>query len=164
MRNHLITGTRLAPAVFALALAGGLLGAASGPASAAPTPRPVAVHAPAAGAGANGHCDFQRGTTSNLKQSPQGPAPVGGTIWTKPGNTTCHDLNLSFVSATDRYEGWLQNSHTGRWGPCSRGFVRIRAGHQSTTHPPVLCTNVLARTHMAVVAASGVHRKVTVED
>jgi hypothetical protein len=109
-------------------------------------------------------CKFTNGKTSNLKLSPLGPAPVGGTVFTFPSGTSCKDLNLSFVSATDGYEGWLQNSHTGAWSHCKAGFVHIKAGHQSTTNPPVLCTGVLAGTKMAVVQESNTQRSITVED
>jgi hypothetical protein len=108
-------------------------------------------------------CQFTNGTTSNLAVGPNGVHPTGGTIFTKPSNTACHDLNLSFVSATDSYEGWLLGGN-GRWTACSAQFVHINAGHQSTTNPPVLCTNVLAGTQMAVVQESSTRRSITVED
>jgi hypothetical protein len=109
-------------------------------------------------------CDFTNGTTSNLRLSAKGPAPTEGTVFTMPSGTTCYDLNLSYVSATDGYEGWLQDSHTGVWFHCSRGFVRITAGHHSVTNPPYLCTDVLPGTKMAVVQESSTRRSITVED
>src|SRR5262249_29692623 len=102
-------------------------------------------------------------TTSNLSLSGSGVHPVQGTIFTKPSATSCHDLNLSFVSATDSYAGWLERSN-GTWFSCAAGFVHINAGHQSTTNPPVLCTNVAAGTNMAVVQESNPRRSITVED
>jgi hypothetical protein len=109
-------------------------------------------------------CVFTNGTTSNLRTSANGPEPTGGTVFTFPSGTSCADLNLSFVSATDGYEGWLQNVQTGVWTHCARGFVRITAGQKSRTNPPVLCTDVLPGTPMAVVQESATRRTITVED
>lgn len=107
-------------------------------------------------------CVFTNGTTSNLALGASGIHPVGGTIVVKP-SSSCHDLNLSYVSATDRYAGFLERSN-GTWFECSRGFVSISAGHHSTTDPPVLCSDVLTGTHMAVVQASNTRRSITIED
>ena len=71
----------------------------------------------------------------------------------------CHDLNITKVSATDSYEGWLLNSHTGVWSHCSKGFVRIPAGNAAV----VLCSSVKATTQMAVVQESGTRRTITAE-
>jgi hypothetical protein len=110
-------------------------------------------------------CDFTPNfKTSHLKESAQGPAPTGGTIGKFPSGTSCKDLNLSYVSATDGYQGWLENSHTGHWAACAAGYVHIKGGSQSTTNPPVLCTDVLPGTLFAVVQQSSTQRTVTVED
>jgi hypothetical protein len=109
-------------------------------------------------------CDFPTGKTSNLKLGANGVTPTGGTTWTKPSGTSCADLNVSKVSATDSYEGWLQTSSTGKWAACSKGFVKINSGQQSTTNPPVLCTGVKAGTVMAVVQESATQRSITIED
>jgi hypothetical protein len=143
----------LAPALLigAFALGGSAQAAVQAPA--APSAKALAAA-----------CDFTSGTTSNLRTTANGPAPTGGTVFTFPSGTTCLDLNLSFVSATDSYEGWLENVSTGVWSHCARGFVHITAGQKSTTNPPVLCTDVLPGTPMAVVQESATQRTVTVED
>lgn len=109
-------------------------------------------------------CDFTPGTTSNLRITANGPEPTQGSWFTMPSGTSCYDLNLSYVSATDGYEGWLFNSHTGKWSHCALGFVHITAGHHSITDPPYLCTDVKAGTRMAVVQESNTRRSITVED
>jgi hypothetical protein len=129
----------------------------------------AATHAAAAPAAAAAlrPCTFTNGTTSNLKLGHNGVVPVDGTYFTMPkdpAGTRCRDLNLSYVSATDHYEGWLLNSHTDRWAHCNAGFVKITKGHHSTSNPPVLCTDVLGGTVMAVVQQSNTRRSITVED
>jgi hypothetical protein len=123
-----------------------------------------AAAAPGASATAHSGCKFQNGKTSVLALTHNGVVPQDGTIFKMPGDTSCHDLNLSYVSATDHYAGWLFHSKQDRWLPCSKGFVRITKGHHSTSHPPVLCTGVKAGTLMAVVTESGKKRNITVED
>ena len=113
-------------------------------------------------------CDFPFGHTSHLAVGPQGVHPVGGTIWTKPGNTTCDDLNVHWVKATDYYSGWLERSN-GTWFQCqdtSSGtpWVKIDQGSHSKTNPPYLCTNVAPGTHMAVVQRSSTQRNIVIED
>lgn len=165
----------LAPAfvIGALALSGPAQAASHVPAraSTAATQAITAVQVPSSRATTrspkvrpDAGCDFTNGTPSNLRLSAKGPAPTAGTVFTMPSGTTCSDLNLSYVSATDGYEGWLQNSHTGVWFHCSRGFVHITAGHHSVTNPPYLCTDVLPGTKMAVVQESSTRRRITVED
>lgn len=105
-------------------------------------------------------CVFSNGSTSNLATGVNGVHPTGGTIWTKPSNTTCVDLNVTSVSATDHYEGWLENSSTGKWAPCSKGFVLINKGSGQDV---VLCSGVKATTQMAVVQESSTKRSITVE-
>lgn len=96
--------------------------------------------------------------TSNLALGGNGPHPTGGTTFTKSSSSSCNDLNIDFVSATDSYEGWLLNSHTGVWSHCAKNFVHITKGN----HPDiVLCTGVLANTEMAVVQESNTQRTVT---
>jgi hypothetical protein len=102
-------------------------------------------------------CTVTSGSTSNLATGPNGVHPTGGTIFTK--GSVCHDLNVIKVSATDSYEGWLQNSHTGVWSHCSAGFVRIPKGNAAV----VLCSGVLKGTQMAVVQESSTKRTITAE-
>jgi hypothetical protein len=102
-------------------------------------------------------CTVKSGTTSNLALGPNGVHPVSGTIFTK--GSVCHDLNITKVSATDSYEGWLENSHTGTWAHCSAGFVRIPKGNAAV----VLCSNVGTGTQMAVVQESNTRRTITAE-
>lgn len=102
-------------------------------------------------------CIIKSGSTSNLATGPNGAHPTGGTIFVK--GSVCHDLNVIKVSATDRYEGWLQNSHTGVWSHCSAGFVRIPKGNAAK----VLCSSVLKGTQMAVVQKSSTKRTITAE-
>lgn len=112
-------------------------------------------------------CTFIDGKTSNLKLTHNGLVPYGGTYFAMPNNpqdTRCRDLNISYVSATDHYEGWLLNSHTHKWSHCEKGFVKITSGHHSTSNAPVLCTDVLGKTVMAVVQESKTQRRITVED
>jgi hypothetical protein len=123
----------------------------------------VAVAVPAAANAASAEpftCVFKNGTTSNLATGGNGVHPTGGTIFTKPSNTTCADLNVTSVSATDHYEGWLENSSTGKWAPCSKGFVLINKGSGQDV---VLCSGVKATTQMAVVQESNTQRSITVE-
>lgn len=113
-------------------------------------------------------CDFPFGHTSNLATGPQGVHPVDGTIWTKPGNTTCHDLNVHWVNATDYYSGWLERSD-GSWFQCQdtssgTSWVKINQGSYSRTNPPYLCTDVAAGTHMAIVQKSSTRRNIVIED
>jgi hypothetical protein len=127
----------------------------------------VAAASQAAHAATLAACDFPSGKTSNLKLTANGISPTGGTIWTKPSGTGCSDLNVHSVSATDNYEGWLQNTSTGKWSHCTEGnngFVHITAGTHSTTNPPVLCTGVIPGTPMAVVQESNTQRNITLED
>jgi hypothetical protein len=102
-------------------------------------------------------CTVKSGSTSNLALGPIGAHPTGGTIFVK--GSVCHDLNVIKVSATDTYEGWLLNSHTGVWSHCSKGFVRIPKGNAAV----VLCSNVAATTQTAVVQGSSTKRTITAE-
>jgi hypothetical protein len=88
---------------------------------------------------------------------PNGVHPVSGTIFTK--GSGCQDLNITKVSATDSYAGWLENSHTGTWAACSRGFVKIAKGNAAV----VLCCSVKAGTLMAAVQESNTRRTITAE-
>jgi hypothetical protein len=103
-------------------------------------------------------CTVKSGKTSNLALGSNGPHPTGGTIFVKSSSSTCHDLNIDRVSATDSYEGWLFNSHTSKWSHCQKKFVHITKGK----HPDiVLCSGVLANTKMAVVQKSNTRRTIT---
>ncbi|HEY7432477.1 MAG TPA: hypothetical protein VH641_17270 [Streptosporangiaceae bacterium] len=123
----------------------------------------VALAAPAAANAATSlprACTVTAGKTSNLALSGNGVHPTGGTIFTKKAGSSCADLNLTAVGATDSYEGWLFNSHTDKWSACSRGFVRINKG---SGFDVVLCSGVLAGTQMAVVQESATQRSITAE-
>jgi hypothetical protein len=141
---------RLVITSVSLVAVGGLVAmsvpAAAGAATAAPAKRA---------------CVNQSGKTSNLATGPNGPHPTGGTVFTKPpaSQTTCLDLNLTSVSATDHYEGWLQNSSTGVWSHCMAGFVPFTKGGPAK----VLCSSVKPGTKMAVVQESATQRTITVE-
>ena len=102
-------------------------------------------------------CTVKSGSTSNLALGGNGVHPTGGTIFVK--GSVCKDLNITKVSATDSYEGWLLNSQTGVWSHCSKGFVRIPAGNAAV----VLCSGVKATTQMAVVQESDTRRTITAE-
>jgi hypothetical protein len=115
----------------------------------------VAVAPAVANASVNA-CTVTSGKTSNLTTGTVSLVPVGGTIFIKqpPG---CLDLNLTKVSASDHYEGWLLNSSTGQWKPCSAGFVA------APPVPKVLCSGVATGTHMAIVQESNTQRTITAE-
>ena len=53
-------------------------------------------------------CTVKSGSTSNLALGGNGVHPTGGTIFVK--GSVCKDLNITKVSATDSYEGWLLNA------------------------------------------------------
>jgi len=112
----------------------------------------VAVPGTASAAG----CTVKTGTTANLRQTASGIQPVGGARFTK--GSICLDLNITHVSATDSYEGWLRRAN-GTWFACSKGFVHINAGDAAV----VLCSSVAAGTVMAVVQASNTQRTITAE-
>jgi hypothetical protein len=122
--------------------------------------------APALAASAliGGGCSFPPGTAASIVESHNGPQPLSGTIFTKPAGSSCHDLNLYYVAATDYYEGFLYWSSLGRWRPCTEGWVRVPAGYQNPQYPPVLCSDITPGTPMAVASASGNHWHVIVED
>jgi hypothetical protein len=107
-------------------------------------------------------CDFPGGYASALRDGPQGFAPYGGTTFTMPSGTTCADLRIDYVRETDNYEGLLQNTQTGAWSPCKKGWVHINAGYQS--NPPALCSDVLPTTPMAVASQNGAHWFIIIED
>ena len=111
---------------------------------------------PAVGHASAAACTVSSGRTSNLAVGGNGVHPTGGTIFTKrpPG---CLDFNLIGVSASDHYEGWLENTSTGRWFACSAGFLL------APPVPKVLCSSVATGTPMAVVQESGTQRTVTME-
>jgi hypothetical protein len=154
--RHLLLAYLLLPAILIAGLAVG--GAAQAATRAVAAPSAATALKP---------CTFTNGKTSLLVLTHNGVVPQDGTIFHMPNNpqdTRCRDLNISYVSATDHYVGWLYSTKTHRWSPCHAGFVRITKGHHSTSHPPVLCTVVRGRTLMAVVTESGVQRNITVED
>lgn len=105
-------------------------------------------------------CTVTAGKTSNLALGGNGAHPTGGTVFTKKAGSSCADLNLTAVGATDSYEGWLLNSKTGVWSHCSRGFIKINKG---SGFDVVLCSGVLAGTQMAVVQESNTQRSITAE-
>jgi hypothetical protein len=112
----------------------------------------------------DGGCSFPPGTAASIVESHNGPQPLSGTIFTKPAGSSCHDLNLYYVAATDYYEGFLYWSSLGRWRPCTEGWVRVPAGYQNPQYPPVLCSDITPGTPMAVASASGNHWRIIVED
>lgn len=114
------------------------------------------VAVPAVGHASTLACKVSSGRTSNLALGANGVHPTGGTIFTKqpPG---CLDFNLTGVSASDHYEGWLENTSTGKWHACSAGFLL------APPVPKVLCTSVATGTPMAVVQESSTQRTVTME-
>lgn len=122
----------------------------------------VALTAPVAANAATGlprACTVKAAKTSNLAVGTHGVHPTGGTTFTKGGGP-CLDLNVTKVSATDGYEGWLFNKHTATWSRCSKGFVTIRKGN---TSDKVLCSGVRSGTLMAVVQKSKTQRHITVK-
>jgi hypothetical protein len=126
--------------------------------------------APSAPTVAKKPCTFTNGKTSILMVTHHGIVPEGGTIFKMPAHpkdTDCRDLNISYVSATDHYTGWVfvQTKKGDFWQPCSSKIrdVRIRKGHQNIHKPPVLCHLVGGGTLMAVVTESGTQRKITAE-
>jgi hypothetical protein len=141
-----------------------LLTAAPGTAFAAAKPG-VPAAGSANAAAALKPCTFTTGKSSKLLHTHDGVVP-DGTYFTMPANpqkTRCRDLNISYVSATDGYEGWLFNSHKDRWFPCHAGFVRITKGHHNPADPPVLCTVVLGTTKMAIAQESNTQHRITAE-
>jgi hypothetical protein len=131
--------------------------------AARPGPAP-AVSARTTARGLDAGCSFTFGTASSIVESHNGPQPLGGTIFAKPAVSSCNDLNLDYVGASDYYEGFLYWTSLGRWLPCTEGWVRIPAGYQNAQYPPVLCTGVSPGTAMAVATASGNHWGIIVED
>jgi hypothetical protein len=137
-------------------------GAKPGQAAVEAAARPAS--ALAASALIDGGCSFPPGTAASIVESHNGPQPLSGTIFTKPAGSSCHDLNLYYVAATDYYEGFLYWSSLGRWRPCTEGWVRVPAGYQNPQYPPVLCSDITPGTPMAVASASGNHWRIIVED
>jgi hypothetical protein len=162
--KYAITVAAIMSVTGLLALGGTSQAAVRTTAKAAPAVKVVKVVKGRPDIAAADGCDFPSGTSASLTTGPNGVAPTDGTIFTMPSGTSCYDLNLYYVSATDKYEGWLRNSSTGRWFACSEGWVTITAGYKNPEDPPYLCTDVLPGTEMAVVQASSTHHDIIVED
>jgi hypothetical protein len=107
-------------------------------------------------------CPYYRSTagkSNNLKLGTNGPVPVGGTIFT--ATCTGNDFDITAVSATDSYEGWLYNTSTDRWSPCAHGWVGIDGPVSGTVY--VMCQDVRAGTEEAIVQSSSHIRNITVD-
>ena len=122
---------RLVTGVAAFGLVGGITACAAGPAEAA-TPRSADA------------CVFVDGTTSDSGTNTHGlPTVTGGTAFTKPSSSSCHDFNLWSGTVDVSYEGWLKGSD-GDWTECTEGNVEY------TGSPIVLCSDVASGTVEAV--------------
>ena len=138
---------RVVTGVAALGLIGGTAAFAAAPAEAAT----VTPHAAAA-------CVFVNGTTGQQGTNAHGlPEVSGGTNFTKPSATSCHDFNLWSGTVGATYEGWLKGSD-GDWGACTAGYVKYTGGSI------VLCSNVAAGTIEAVTSSAGVGHSIEIED
>ena len=138
---------RLVTGVAAIGLIGGATAFAAAPAEAAAT-TPNAAAA----------CVFVNGTTSQTGTNVHGlPEISGGSDFTKPSATTCHDFNLWSGQVGVSYEGWLRYSN-GEWGGCTAGYVKYTGGSI------VLCSNVAAGTVEAVTSSNGVGHTIEIED
>jgi len=113
---------------------------------------PAAAHAATMPAAS---CKTYTGTTSTFS----GGKPTSGTEFTKPGDTTCHDLNLSDANATDLYRGVLLHSTTNAWQACTEGWRHFTPGQARI----VLCSGVLTGTRMRVESGGSV-RHITILD
>lgn len=112
----------------------------------------VAVAVPAAAHAATlpaASCKTFTGTTSTFS----GGKPTGGTQFTKPGDTTCRDLNLTNANATDSYRGVLFHSSNNTWQGCTEGYRKFTPGQGRI----VLCSDVRTGTRMRVQSAGKVH-------
>lgn len=128
---------RLATGVAAFGLIGGVTAFAAAPAEAATTTPNTAS------------CVFVSGTTNEVGVNTHGvPELFGGSRFTKPGTSTCHDFNLWSGQVGVSYEGWLLTSN-GIWEGCAAGYVRYSGGSIP------LCTNVLPGTIEAVTSSNG---------
>jgi hypothetical protein len=85
------------------------------------------------------------------------PTIYGGTLFTKPSVTTCHDLNVIGGQVGVSYTGWLYHGN-GSWGACQAGPVTF---HGSLI---VLCSDVLPGTLEGVTASNGSGHGITVID
>ncbi|WP_152627657.1 hypothetical protein [Streptacidiphilus melanogenes] len=136
---------RLVTGAAALGLIGGVTAVAAAPADAAAKPAAAA-------------CVFVNGTTSQQGTNVHGlPEIFGGTTFTKPTTTTCHDFNLWSGRVGVSYEGWLYYGN-GNWGACTAGYVRYSGGSI------VLCSDVLPGTLEAVTSTSGSGQGIEIED
>jgi hypothetical protein len=103
-------------------------------------------------------CVFVNGTTGQEGTNAQGlPEIYGGSDFTKPSTSTCHDVNLWSGKVGVSYEGWLYYGN-GNWGACSAGYVKCSGGSI------VLCSDVLAGTIEAVTSTSGSGQSIEIED
>ncbi|MCQ4083526.1 hypothetical protein NGB36_23745 [Streptomyces sp. RB6PN25] len=137
---------RLVTGVAAFGLIGGVTAVVAAPAEAA-----AATPATAA-------CVFVNGTTGAEGTNAHGlPEISGGSTFTKPGTSTCHDFNLWSGKVGVSYEGWLYYGN-GNWGACSAGYVRYSGGSI------VLCTNVEAGTIEAVTSTNGSGQSIEIMD
>ncbi|MEY9849171.1 hypothetical protein [Streptacidiphilus sp. MAP5-3] len=112
-----------------------------------------AVAKPAAAA-----CAFANGTTGTSGANKHGlPEFFGGSEFTKPSATTCHDFNLWSGQVGVSYEGWLYYGD-GNWGACTEGYVRYSGGSI------LLCSNVAAGTIEGVTSSNGSGQGIEIED
>jgi len=137
---------RLVTGVAAFGLIGGMTTFAAGPAEAA-TPRSADA------------CVFVHGTTSDSGTNTHGlPTITGGTAFTKPSSSSCHDFNLWSGTVGVAYEGWLKGSD-GDWSECTEGNVEY------TGSSIVLCSDVAAGTVEAVTTiTNNVGLSIEIED
>ena len=101
---------------------------------------------------------FVNGTTGQQGTNAHGaPEVSGGSTFTKPSTSTCHDFNLWAGKVGASYEGWLYYGNGNR-GACQAGYVKDTGGSI------VLCTNVSAGTIEAVTSTSGSGQSIEIED
>lgn len=115
---------------------------------------PVKAATPAATAA----CVFVTGTTGAQGTNAHGlPEISGGSTFTKPSTSTCHDFNLWSGKSGVSYEGWLYYGN-GNWGACQAGYVKYNGS------PVVLCSDVAATTLEAVTSSNGSGQSIEIED
>jgi hypothetical protein len=136
---------RLVTGVATIGLVGAVTAVAAGPAEAATKPAAAA-------------CVFVNGTTGEQGTNAHGlPEVFGGSTFTKPSTSTCHDFNLWSGQVGVSYEGWLYYGN-GNWGACQAGYVRYSGGSIA------LCTNVLPGTREAVTSSNGSGQGIEIMD
>jgi hypothetical protein len=143
--DHMRMPQRLVTGVATFGLLAAVSAVAAAPAEAAAKPAAAA-------------CVFVNGTTGQEGTNRHGlPEISGGSNFTKPGTSTCHDFNLWSGRVGTSYEGWLYYGN-GNWGACNAGYVKYTGGSI------VLCTNVAAGTIEAVTSTGGSGQGIEIMD